>query len=47
MEESNLIPIGNPILNQKALFLGCGKVEFGNNVNIGFFPSPLFFFGNF
>lgn len=43
MEQSTIIPKGAPVLNQKALFLGKGKIEFGQNVNIGYFPSPYFY----
>ena len=43
MKQSNLTPIGVPVLNQKALFLGKGKIKFGKNVNIGYFPSAEFF----
>lgn len=44
MKESNLKPIGKPILNQKCLFLGKGSISFiGDNVNIGYFPSPYFY----
>ncbi|MCQ2562707.1 MAG: acyltransferase [Alphaproteobacteria bacterium] len=40
IRESNLVPEGNPILNQNVLFIGCGKIIFGKNVHIGYFPSP-------
>lgn len=43
MKESSLIPLGNPILIQMALFLGKGKIKFGENVRVGFFPSPYFY----
>ena len=39
----NLIPKGKPILNQPALFIGKGKIIFGNNVSIGYYPSPYFY----
>ena len=43
MPQSTIKPFGNPILNQKAIFLGKGKISFGENVHIGYFPSPQFF----
>jgi len=43
MKQSTIRPIGRPILRQKALFLGKGSIKFGQNVNIGYFPSPLFY----
>ena len=43
MKESDLTPIGKPVLNQNVLFIGKGNVSFGDNVNIGYFPSPLFY----
>lgn len=43
MSQSNLIPNGKPVLNQMVLFVGNGNVTFGNNVFIGYFPSPYFF----
>lgn len=43
MKQSNLVPKGKVRLNQKALFLGLGEVGFGENVNIGYFPSPYFY----
>lgn len=33
---------GNPLKNQPLLFLGEGVIEFGENVTIGYFPSPMF-----
>lgn len=43
MPQSNLIFTGKPVLNQSALFIGKGKIEFGENVHIGYFPSPYFY----
>lgn len=43
MEQSDLTPQGKPVLNQSALFIGKGKIEFGQNVQIGYFPSPYFY----
>ena len=43
MKQSTAKFSGNPILNSKCLFLGKGKIQFGKNVNIGYFPSPLFY----
>lgn len=43
MVQSTIKPLGEPILNQNALFLGKGKISFGENVNIGYFPSPQFY----
>ena len=43
MSQSDLKPKGNPILHQSALFIGKGEVEFGQNVHIGYFPSPYFY----
>jgi acetyltransferase-like isoleucine patch superfamily enzyme len=34
---------GKPILNQPCLFIGQGKIFVGNNVNIGYYPSPHYF----
>jgi len=43
MPQSNLKSEGNPILHQLALFIGKGKIEFGDKVHIGYFPSPYFY----
>lgn len=43
MRQSTVIPTGRPVLMQKCLFLGEGSVDFGDNVNIGYYPSPLFY----
>ena len=37
--------IGSPIYNQPTLLLGRGTIIFGNNVNLGFNPSPYFYSG--
>lgn len=37
--------IGNPIYNQPTQLLGRGKIKFGNNVNLGIYPSPYFYNG--
>ena len=34
---------GKPVFQQKCLLLGKGKVCFGQNVMIGYFPSPFFY----
>lgn len=39
---SDIVPEGTPRLKQKALFTGKGKIKFGENVQIGFYPSPMF-----
>jgi acetyltransferase-like isoleucine patch superfamily enzyme len=36
---------GNPKISQPTLFLGSGKIVFGNDVQIGYFPSPYFYSG--
>jgi maltose O-acetyltransferase len=36
---------GNPKIIQPVLFLGKGKISFGINNQIGYFPSPYFFSG--
>lgn len=38
--------IGKPEIKQPSLFLGEGTIEFGTNVNIGYYPSPYFYSGN-
>ena len=43
MRQSTLKPVGDPKLRQRALLLGKGEVIFGNNVYIGYFPSPYFY----
>lgn len=35
--------IGRPKLNQPTQLLGDGTIVFGNNVNLGYFPSPFFY----
>lgn len=37
--------IGSPIINQPTLFKGRGKIIIGNNVSLGYFPSPNFYNG--
>ena len=34
---------GNPIINQPTQFLGNGIISFGDNVKLGFNPSPMFY----
>jgi galactoside O-acetyltransferase len=36
---------GIPKISQPTLFLGSGKIMFGNDVQIGYFPSPYFYNG--
>lgn len=36
---------GNPIIKQPVQFVGRGKINFGNRVQIGYFPLPFFFSG--
>lgn len=43
MKQSTIVPLGEPILNQKVLYLGKGNITFGKNVHIGYFPSPYFY----
>ncbi len=44
---SDLIDItGKPHIKQPVLFIGKGSLKFGNNVNIGYYPSPYFYSGN-
>ena len=38
--------IGNPKISQPVLFLGLGKIEFCEGVNLGIYPSPFFFDGS-
>jgi maltose O-acetyltransferase len=40
---SNNAFIGKPVLIQPIQVIGSGKVVFGDNVKVGFFPSPYFF----
>jgi maltose O-acetyltransferase len=35
--------IGNPKCNQPVQFIGGGRIMFGENVNLGYFPSPYFY----
>lgn len=35
--------IGKPNIQQPVLFVGFGKITFGEGVSLGYFPSPLFF----
>lgn len=42
LSDSNNV-IGKPTLHQPAQFTGKGKITFGTNVNLGFFPSPYFY----
>ncbi|MFN9319678.1 MAG: DapH/DapD/GlmU-related protein [Chitinophagales bacterium] len=37
---------GNPIIKAPTLFFGKGKISFGKNVALGFFPSPYFYDGS-
>jgi acetyltransferase-like isoleucine patch superfamily enzyme len=37
--------IGYPTTAQPTIFVGKGRIKFGSNVQIGYFPSPLFFDG--
>src|SRR4051812_42795985 len=36
---------GKPVYNQPALLIGNGSISFGQNVHLGFFPSPFFYSG--
>ena len=36
---------GRPICNQPALLIGKGEIRFGNNVHLGYYPSPFFYNG--
>ncbi len=36
---------GTPFVCQPTLLLGKGKIEFGENVRLGYFPSPYFYNG--
>ncbi len=38
--------IGNPIIRQPALFVGIGKIFFGVDVTLGYYPSPHFYNGS-
>ena len=40
---SNNFVIGNPLGPQPVLALGAGLIRVGQNVKIGYYPSPLFF----
>jgi len=37
---------GKPVLHQPAQLVGAGKICFGDNVNIGVFPSPYYLTGH-
>lgn len=43
MWQSKIVPNVLPKLKQKVLFTGKGKISFGENVQIGYFPSPYFY----
>lgn len=36
---------GSPAFNQPVLLIGQGKITFGGNVQLGYYPSPFFFNG--
>ena len=42
---TNKKQIGKPKINQPVLILGLGTIEFKENVNLGYFPSPYFYDG--
>lgn len=42
----NFVFTGTPRIKQPVLFLGEGKIMFGKNVQLGFFPSPYFYDGS-
>jgi acetyltransferase-like isoleucine patch superfamily enzyme len=37
---------GNPLIVQPVSFFGMGVIEFGQNVQLGYFPSPFFYDGS-
>lgn len=37
---------GHPLINQPVLFNGQGSIRFGDNVSLGYFPSPYFYDGS-
>lgn len=37
---------GTPTINQPSIFVGEGKISFGRNVWLGYFPSPKFYSGS-
>lgn len=43
LKQSNLFPQNYPVLKQRCLFIGKGNICFGENVNIGYYPSPQFY----
>lgn len=43
MKKSTIKPKNKVHFRQKALLIGDGEINFGDNVNIGYFPSPLFY----
>ena len=45
LEDKALI-IGSPIIKQPVLFIGKGRLVFGDKVQLGYFPSPYFFDGS-
>lgn len=36
---------GTPTIRQPVLFIGDGEIKFGNNNNLGYFPSPFYYSG--
>lgn len=38
--------IGTPTINQPTIFCGEGRISFGKNVWLGYFPSPKFYSGS-
>lgn len=43
--KSNNEYIGRPIIKQPSLFIGLGQIKFGENTQLGYFPSPYFYNG--
>jgi len=42
----NLNVLGFPLIMQPTIFAGKGKIKFGEQVKIGFYPSPFFYSGS-
>jgi acetyltransferase-like isoleucine patch superfamily enzyme len=45
LERSKANLIGSPIIKQPSLFIGDGTINFGDLVQLGYYPSPYFFSG--
>ena len=43
--KSNAKIEGTPIIKQPSLMIGKGKISYGKNVQLGYYPSPFFYSG--